>query len=575
MPFKHARSDSASTPSSTTLSTAATAISPRHSLPSPPTTPLRNHSVLPIVSHLLTPVSSKSSLSSSAYIVDGRQPQVRPHLPASPASAARAHPNRRPPSSYNDNTASPSRPSSLRNKPFQLTPPALILHLNLRSSSYASDMSGVSRASSPQGRQRALSPTRRPSISRPPSRCEALLRDTLRKNDVVERESFRSSGENRSIASGSSVPAVPNGSRSRGRSILGTRNQPTSDEFSDAQFFDEAGMFSANGRGSMDFLYRAAPQPSHHHHNAHLRGWPIGSPPEVTNLPYGSPSSPTPMPPTMHRTRTAPAVPRASSKALALDLDSTTTRPPHSPARHTLPNMAGVSHVVSPAGPSGSSSSSSSDSSPKLRLHSVSPHEAVLRAKLESVLRAGSTPPEDRDSHPSSAGRARHHHRAHTHTHGVTPAIQTNYHDDPASISPQASCLRTNFGLPLSNFLSHSLSRRVRCPIRRRIWRDMSMLTHPRRRLRRPTVGTRSTQTRVSGANITRRAPVPLSLRRKNRSRPRRRPRSMPGRRRRCASGWTGTSRLRRWKGWASLPGWTWTARTMVRMRVRGNGVGG
>jgi len=83
----------------------------------------------------------------------------------------------------------------------------------------------------------------------------------------------------------------------------------------------------------------------------------------------------------------------------------------------------------------------------------------VLRAKLESVLRAGSTSPEEWDSHkPPSPGRSRHHQRAHTH--GVTfQATQ----DDPASISPQSF---TTY--PLSNSASDFAGHACATPSHRR-----------------------------------------------------------------------------------------------------------
>ncbi|KLO05851.1 hypothetical protein SCHPADRAFT_1002674 [Schizopora paradoxa] len=415
---------------------------------------------------LLTPVSSKASLlapRSPAYIDGRRQPSYSSLSNSSSPQPRRNlnHTHQRSASAVvhrftaTPATRSPVRRTSLR-RSIQPSgsprPPLLVLEVQQPrpALSFAADpflMSGVSRASSPQGRQRALSPTR-PTISRPPSRCESLLRDTLRKDDL-ERETSSTAG----------VP-IPKNRRSRGRSVLGARSPNVSDfpahlradETSEVEHYDEAGMFSANGRGSMDFLYRS-PSSASNGRARLARGLPIGSPPEVPNpyLPYGSPASPTPLPPTMLRTRTAPAVPRAASSsskghgALALDgvhdrSGSSSTRPPRSPARHTMPNMAGPSMTGAPvAGPSGTSGSS--ESSPKLHTHSVSPHEAVLRAKLESVLRTGSTSPEERasSSHKpsnSSAGRSRHHQRAHTH--GVTfQAAQ----DDPASISPQASTL--------------------------------------------------------------------------------------------------------------------------------------
>ena len=489
--------------------------------------------------------------------------------------------------------------------------------------------SGPSRPSSPLrlssfAQSSSTSPPADP-VPRPPSRCESLLRDTLRRADEYERNARNLNGPPSNNRSASRSPGrFSHQRRSRGNSFLGFHSNPNAspqDEFYYAQNVprspfanvlndddndnddsndddDDARLFAPNGRGSFNFLIRASsssaqshpppvPPLNQHSHSSHTiprvvsgsvvdnasshmsamgMGLPttsgnnsaIGhrdvnhnshhqnaqkayhhhdassslSPSSPPHFFYGSPSSPSPLPPSMLRTRTAPAVPRASrpsmynspgfedetvlqfqlSKQQQLQRRTSNsgntmmaTRSPTSPPRnnanasarlstpnathvantngYTSPNSAHNQHHQQRHHNSANSSSTSSpnsndSSSPKLRAHPLplSPHEAVLRAKLESVLSRAGAPAsnahgEDRwsngalnekdhhylnaNSRPSTAARTRNHQRSQSY--GVppskvqvqhqysapavpgsgNPATQRRQVDDAASISPK------------------------------------------------------------------------------------------------------------------------------------------
>ncbi|KAI5123079.1 hypothetical protein M0805_000513 [Coniferiporia weirii] len=287
-------------------------------------------------------------------------------------------------------------------------------------------MTTSSRPSSPSRRSRALSPTR-PDIPRPPSRCESLLRDTLRRADEQERV--------RSHRSGSRSPgrwAGTKRARPHGNPFMGAL-RPEDQGDSDCDCDDMLFAYSPNERDNYSHSRRRsivgnAPRV--------VRGANYSSPTEAVSYPYGSPSSPSPMPPLMTRTHTAPAVPRPSIQhTRTSEHRGASTRLSPSPRadRRSLPNTVMQSHVHSNV--------ASGESSPKLqRTHTLSPHESVLRAKLEYVLqKAGPSPTDEADGPPRFVGRVRKHQRAFSH--GVTVNTSSRRHDEPSSASPSPQSL--------------------------------------------------------------------------------------------------------------------------------------
>ena len=282
-----------------------------------------------------------------------------------------------------------------------------------------------------QAPPRPISPAHIEHIPRPPSRCEYLLRDTLRRADEYERtqRTTARSGSRSPVRWPASRPARP-----RGNSILGalSRNEDIDDSDSDGD--DDLDPGYPTPRESFNYLFRASTQSA----PRAVRGNTDGSLPEAMyRHPYGSPSSPSPMPPSMLRTRTSPAVPRASHMDDDRNGRSLTTR--STQGRLALPYTA-----MGGGGPSGhqsySQSVASNESSPKQRLHNLSPHESVLRAKLEYVLqRAGPVTMDEKSEYvPQAIGRVRNHHRSQSH--GVTIMTSQKHHDDAtASVSSRVS----------------------------------------------------------------------------------------------------------------------------------------
>lgn len=294
---------------------------------------------------------------------------------------------------------SPTRPAS-RHRP--LSPPQYICFPKpTQGLSKLMAASSSSRATSPAGRSRALSAARS-DIPRPPSRCEQKLRDTLRKDQEERVNSHRRSSR-------SSVrPARP-----RGNSF---RSQPNGCEY------DAEECLLVRGRThNMPSAPRAIPA-----HSRYGTG-------EAVAYPYGSPQSPSPMHPTMHRTRTAPAVPRSNKPYEDEDEDHVLSPSQHSPMpveRRSLPNTAGHSYAHSTV--------VSGQSSPKQRqasLHS-SQGAAAIRSKVEAKLEEILSVQDQRVS------RVRNHQRAFSHGVTVNTSAQ-GYSDDssPTSHSPNVCAL--------------------------------------------------------------------------------------------------------------------------------------
>lgn len=377
------RRDALSIPSASSSSSFTTASSPRSS------------------AACLTPVSSRGDLT----------PLFRhkgsPHRPLTPASSLKHNIN-------NNNKRAASRHCDRAGLP----PPPLFLYVDTHqprpTSHLSKDMaaSSSSRAPSPTRQSRALSVTR-PELPRPPSRCESLLRDTLRKDQVERINPRRSLSRSR-----------PRPSRPRGSSFLASLKGDSSDcELDDCLFARPS-----SEHGACDFHRAMASAPRAVSSAAHSRQ---GSGEAVAH-PYGSPQSPSPMPPSIQRTRTAPAVPRIGAvgkRPYGGDEEHQVlaTRPPPV-ERRSLPNTVPQSH------------SASTESSPKLRQNSLnSPQGSVLlksrvESKLESLLI------EDK-----RVGRARNHQRAYSH--GVTVNTSAQRHPDdpsPGSPSPQVCFINSS-----------------------------------------------------------------------------------------------------------------------------------
>ncbi len=268
---------------------------------------------------------------------------------------------------------------------------------------------------------------------RPPSRSESLLRDTLRRAEEHER---RQGGP-------STVVRSPRG---RKASYLGSAGSP--DDFADGEGGGteviDAHVPSRHGP-SFDYLLRippvtaVAPRPMRRRSTSRAsRGVP-----DAAFYPYGSPSSPSPMPPMLPRTHTEPAVftqkrrstrdhlaPLPSSSAqsqLHVQVQGRTLRTSHAPSSHSQSHTSSV------------------DTSPRHRpinLSPVSPHEAVLRARLEGVLKNVSSRVVDEQDNEGKSPRDSHRRtKSHTPITGQNLATLTDWTSSSENSSRHVSVL--------------------------------------------------------------------------------------------------------------------------------------
>lgn len=365
---------------------------------------------------LLTPIPSVSSLNPTT-------PRPR-HTRQSPSSSALFFPV----------SSRTSRRLSLR-RSLPRSSPTLALSIQSQPCTPSSKMNAVSRPSSPPSRP--LSP--RPEyIVRPPSRSESLLRDTLRR---VEEYEWHQGCTSR-------IPGHCRQHRIKKDSYKGPVGDP--DEFTDGECEcdEDPELHPSKRPGSFDFFFRApsssAPRPMRRNSSR-----PSRSPSDARHYPYGSPSSPSPVPPALPRTRTAPAVPSAAKPPILHVQHAVLTAavPRQGRSRHSMPNTS------RPSDPSSGSHSHSSsvDSSPQSRVLALSPHEAVLRARLEGVLNRAEmqatkekVEPNTTNLRPVVAGRGTH---GRSKSHSVSIVRAQSPHNDWPSVSGMGSSDVSNFAL--------------------------------------------------------------------------------------------------------------------------------
>ncbi|EJD02911.1 uncharacterized protein FOMMEDRAFT_20115 [Fomitiporia mediterranea MF3/22] len=270
-----------------------------------------------------------------------------------------------------------------------------------------------SRPGSPVPRSRAMSPQRPELIARPSSRCESLLRDTLRRDEHERSLSYRTASRSPNRWAGRR-------SRPRGNSFLEALRRDDSPD-SGCEFEDNV-FIRPKAEGENSSRYSRAQAMA-----MRGRGAISASSTEAGSLPYGSPTSPSPMPPSMPRTHTSPAVPRAKGLSCDDERRGAFTRTPSSPysGRRSLPNTVTQSHV-------------SNDSSPKQHYNTLSPHESVLRAKLNYVLQqAGPVSADESAALSQRTGHPRRNHQR-AFSHGVTVVTSPKHIPSSTSPSPQS-----------------------------------------------------------------------------------------------------------------------------------------
>ncbi|KAL1945847.1 hypothetical protein VTO73DRAFT_1849 [Trametes versicolor] len=218
-------------------------------------------------------------------------------------------------------------------------------------------------------------------MPRPPSRSERLLRDTLRRAEEQDRIGKPHPAPSFTLAPSSShshippsvtdmfatcrVPAVPNGGRRHRRNTSSSvQSESSCDQFEsepldeDSQEDEEDGgwMWRANGTGSVA-------SSGHGYGNAYYPA--LARKPE--NIPYGTPASPSPARAQLQRSaKSSPTVPRRHSHSQSVSHVAA-----HPPSRTSVDGERPSRSHQQPSAP-------------------LTPHEAVLRSKLEGVLRNAS-----------------------------------------------------------------------------------------------------------------------------------------------------------------------------------------
>lgn len=376
-----------------------------HHIPSLPPSPLPSFS-LPHQRGLLTPSSSFSEISPVPPSTYKYSPN-----PPSPSPSLRQDGRR---STKRNNHPPPSRHHFL---PIRASLEAHS-HSTHNSFTFAMASTSISRPGSPSIRNLPLSPPY-PDIPRPPSRCESLLRDTLRRADEQEKTLAHRSASRSPSRWGASLNRRPSHSKSRTSRPRGNSILSVSDGDNDENVFMPSRR-THNELEAFKFLMQdpatlTAPRTVRPRIMSNMG--PRLSPPEDDDCPQ-SPLSPSPMPPAMTRTRTAPVIPNVKFQARGEDALSMrpATGPRNSNDRRSYPNTASHSMVTS------------NQSSPNPRHSTLPPHEYALRIKLESVLQM-----EDGSS-PSK----RSHRRAISHS-VVTSPRQVDQTHCSASPSPQVS----------------------------------------------------------------------------------------------------------------------------------------
>lgn len=364
-------------------------------LRSPPSTP-SNHSRPLLKGH-----SSPASLTSFAHLTPSSSAA---ELASNPHSRVHYLPS---PSFSFDHKRTRSRtgllpPSRTHFLPVQSSLQAQTLIVRPGSPQFALDMS---RTSSPTRRSRALSPGRGDRITRPQSRCESLLRDTLKRD---EHERYR----NASRSPGRWNERKP---RARGNSFLAALKAEDSCGSDDER--DENIFHHGSSSKNTHVYFTRSPHLTVHARTSrgHGVGYPTSPSDDGIHYPYGSPSSPSP--PSMLRTRTAPVLHAKASTTFENDRSSATSKSSPRAERRSLPLTSMHSH----------------DASPKQQHGSLTPHESILRAKLEYVLQRSG--PEE----TKPMGRRRNHHRAQTQGVTINTGVMKPTQENAITPSPQVS----------------------------------------------------------------------------------------------------------------------------------------
>ncbi|KAI0332290.1 hypothetical protein GY45DRAFT_1344718 [Cubamyces sp. BRFM 1775] len=350
-------------------------------------------------SAFVTPSTSISSLRSDVVSCEAGPAQCEPSTPSpSPRSHAsrEAQPRARLPPLVPPHTFTIRRglvPPRAR--------PTLAMSLQVHAPTPVMSTGAVSPPPSstrPRSRSRPAAPSRpsspltssvplpqRPPMTRPPSRSERLLRDTLRRAEEQERmltsqpapsftQSPTPSGANipptvAQMFATCRLPAASHGGRRHRRNTSSSVQSESSCDYFEGEPLEEGSqeddedaewLWRANNAGSLSSASSA-----HGYGQAYYPSQPAHGR-KAESVPYGTPVSPSPARTQLQRAaKSSPAVPRRHSHSHSQSVSHVAAHPP------SRPSADGERHPCSchqPGAP-------------------LTPHEAVLRSRLEGVLK--------------------------------------------------------------------------------------------------------------------------------------------------------------------------------------------
>ncbi|KAH9858984.1 hypothetical protein C2E23DRAFT_27982 [Lenzites betulinus] len=334
----------------------------------------------------ITPSTSRTTLRSECRSSEHTQVQREP---PTPSPSPRSHGRQRSQPRTRFSPLVPPRTFTLRRGlVLPRAPPTLAMSLQVHTPSPIMSAGPMPHASSARTRSRSRPPTSRPSspltssvplpqrppMTRPPSHSERLLRDTLRRVEEQERRGHHASFTLSPPPPTSNIPpsvvdmfatcrlpaAARDGRRHRRNTSASAQSDSSCDYFEgepldeDSQEEEDGGwLWDVNHAGSTSAQRSPASRPAR-----------LPTSRKAENVPYGTPASPSPARAQLQRAaQSSPTVPRRHSHS-----QSASSAAAHPSSRASLDGEQPEPSSRQPAG-------------------QLTPHEVVLRSKLEGILK--------------------------------------------------------------------------------------------------------------------------------------------------------------------------------------------
>ncbi|KAI0358699.1 hypothetical protein OH77DRAFT_1494313 [Trametes cingulata] len=350
-------------------------------------------------SAFVTPSASSSSLRSDARPCEQLQAQ---YAPSTPSPSPRSHTQRGSQPASRPSPLVPTQTFTIRRG---LVPPrarpTLAMSLQVHAPTPVMSTRPMSpplpSSTRPRSRSRPPSSSRpcsplsstaplppRPPMTRPPSRSERLLRDTLRRAEEQDRIAKSTSPPSFTLSpspptsnlppsvvdmfASCRLPAAAHGGRRHRRNTSSSMQSESSCDYFDGEVLDEdsheeeedAGwLWRANSAGSISSM-----SSGHGYGHAYYPARPSPGR-KADSVPYGTPASPSPARAQLQRAaKSSPTVPRRHSHSQSVSHVAA-----HPPSRTSVDGERPGCSCHQPGAP-------------------LTPHEAVLRSKLEGVLKS-------------------------------------------------------------------------------------------------------------------------------------------------------------------------------------------